>query len=603
MYMAQRQKWQGAEKSEGTVFWKKAVALLIPVGLVIFPVVVHNVRYDRSIVDGEPQPVGLKQLASTGFLPIATNLGINFYLGNHLELREVNNINHPEHFLYFHRIMDEPGWQGVEGAFGQSRYLVRQTLRHIFEKPGDFIRLTGIKVFELFNGVEIPRNANLYAFRKYSVVLSILLWKRIIAFPSGLIIPLGLVGICLSLNLWRKHLLLLGLIAVQFIFIVVFFVTARYRLSVIPLLAIYAAYALESFFCFATGCVKRRAVVPAVLLVVLVLLCNSFTPKIETDHGYSEHGNLGNALLNEDRVDEAIFHYKEALKLAPNYSEANVRLANALSKTGEIDQAIIHYKRALEHMTDCYEVRYSSLVRQHRTACYEVHRYLADVFHKQGTEDEAIGHYVESLRLNPEQPKAHYNLANVLMEEGRLTEAVMHYNEALELQPDYLEAQSNLAKALAKQGRLREAIELWEQLVQINPAESVLHSNLGSAYHRLGQFDKAIMHWNQVMLLEPNHISVLNKLAWLLATCEDAKYRDPIRAVELAQRGCRLTAYRVPNLLDSLAAAYARTGRFGQAVGTAERALEVARLSGAKQLEAEIAKRLQMYRQNQAYHE
>lgn len=603
MYMAQGQKCQPAGKSEGTVFWKKAVALLVPVALVIFPVVVHNVRYDRSIVDGKAQPVGLKQLASTGFLPVATNLGVNFYLGNHLELREVNNINHPEHFMYFHRIMDEPGRKGIESAFGQSRYFVRQTLRHIFEKPGDFIRLTGLKLFELFNGVEIPRNANLYAFRRYSTVLSVLLWKRIIAFPSGLIIPLGLVGICLSLKLWRKHLLLLGLIAVQFIFIVAFFVTARYRLPAIPLLAIYAAFALQTFIGYVKLGAKSRALLWAVLMVVLVLFCNSFTPKIETEHGHSEHGNLGNVLFLDGRVDEAIFHYKKAWTLAPNYSEANVRLANALSKSGKIDQAITYYRNALEHMTDCYEVRYTPLVKQHRTACYEVHEYLADMLRKQGRQDEAIRHYAESLRLNPEQPTVHYGLANILMDMNKLDEAVTHYNEALSLKPDYLEAQSNLANALAKQGKLREAIEQWERLVQVNPAELVLHSNLGTAYRRLGQFDRAIEHWEQVLRLKPDYVSVLNKLSWFLATCSDASYRDPIRAVEIAERGCKLTAYRNPKLLDSLAAAYAGVGRFDEAVGTAERALQVAQLLGARELAAGIGKRLQMYRRKQAYYE
>lgn len=519
MYMVSRHRWPIEGEFQRPVFWKAVVLLLLPVGLIVFPVVLHNVRYNEAVVGKQPKPVRLRQFFSTGLLPIASNLGINFYLGNHWELRKINNINHPEHFVYYHRIENEPAKNGIQGPLSESRYLVRRTVSHIFEKPADFMRLMGLKVFQLFNGVEIPRNANLYAFRQYSVVLSTLLWKKIIAFPSGLIIPLGLVGIFLSRNLWRRHFLLFACLAVQYLFILAFFVTARYRLPTIPLLAIYAAFAAEAFVRYVRQGEKTKAAVPAVLLVILVLFSNSPMGPIETEHGYSEYLNLGNAFHNEGKIDEAILYFNKTLRLAPNY------------------------------------------------------------------------------------PKAHYNLANALLEKGMLSEAVMHYNKALELQPDYLEAQSNLAKALAKQGRLREAIEIWERLVQVNPAESVLHSNLGTAYHRLGQFDKAIMHWNQVLRLAPNHVSVLNKLAWLLATCQDARYRDPDRAVELAQRGCKLTAYRQPKLLDTLAAAYAGAGRFEKAVETADRALELARLSGQKQLQADIAKRLEMYKRKQAYYE
>ena len=603
MYMVSHRRWGFESESERPAFWKTAIALLLPVGLIIFPVVLHNVRYDRTVVDEEPEPVGLKQFVSTGFLPIASNLGINFYLGNHRELREVNNINHPEHFIYFHRINDEPAEKGIESAFGQSRYLVRQSLGHIFEKPGDFIKLMGLKVFQLFNGVEIPRNANLYAFRQYSGILSVLLWKGIIAFPSGLIIPLGLVGIFLSRGLWRRHFLLLGCLVIQGIFILAFFVTARYRLSAIPLLAIYTAFALRGFVRYAKQDAKRKAVVPIILLVVLVLFCNSFTGQIETEHGYSEHGNLGNALLEEGKIEQAILHYNEALKLAPNYPEANIRLANALSKKGAINQAIVHYKKALQHKTDCHKVRYNPLVKQHRTTCYEVHRYLADDLVKQGKNDEAIEHYTQSLELNPDQPEVNYNLANILARKGRLSEAVAHYNEALKLRPDYLEARNNLARALAEQGNLEEAIEHWQEMVRINPDNSMLYSNLGTAYRRLGKFDRAIICWERALRLKPDYVSVLNKLAWLLATCENPDYRAPARAVELAERGCKLIGYNEPRLLDTLAAAYAEAGRFDEAVGTAERALELARLAGERKLAADISKRLELYRQGQAYHE
>jgi tetratricopeptide (TPR) repeat protein len=603
MYVAPRYHW-GIEGEYGkTAFCRKTIALLLPVGLVIFPVVLHNVRYDRAVVDREPQPIRLNQFVSTGFLPIASNLGINFYLGNHWELRKINNINHPEHFIYFHRINDEPAEKGIESAFGQSSYLVRQTLIYIFEKPDDFIKLLGLKVFQLFNGAEIPRNANLYAFRQYSVVLSLLLWKKLIAFPSGLIIPLGLVGIFSSRCFWRKHFLLLGCLLMQYLFIMAFFVTARYRLPTIPLLAIYAAFALETFISYAGQGAKRKLTVPIILLAALLLFCNSLPGKIETKHGYSEHGNVGNVLLEQGNIEEAILHYKEALKLAPDYTEANVRLANALSKKGEISQAVIYYKKALQHSTDCYRRLYNPLVKQHRTACYEVHRYLADDLVKLGKNNEAVEHYITSLDLNPDQPEVHYNLANVLMGQDKLDEAVAHYNDALLLKPNYLEAHSNLAKALAKQGRLKEAINHWQQLVQLNPQEAVLHGNLGTAYRLLGQLDKAVLHWEEALRLKPDYVSVLNKLAWLFATCENPNYRDAGRAVELAERGCKLTAYKEPKLLDTLAAAYAEAGKFDEAVRMAESAAELAKLSGQEQLAADIDNRLKLYRQKQVYHE
>jgi tetratricopeptide (TPR) repeat protein len=611
MYMVRRYRWGIDREFPGPVFWKAAVALLLPAVLVISPVVLHNVRYDNVLADNKPGSISFKRFVATGFFPIAYNLGINFYLGNHWELRKINNINHPEHFIYFHRINDEPAEKGIEGAFAQSRFLVRQTLKHILEKPADFIKMMALKVFQLFNGAEIPRNANIYAFRRYSVVLSILLWKKIIAFPSGLIIPLGLVGIFLIRHSWRKHFLLLSCLAIQYLFILAFFVTARYRLPTIPLLTVYAAFALGSFIHYVKQGPKRKLTVPLILLAALLLFSNSFTGKIETEHGYSEQGNVGNALLEKGNIDEAILHYKEALKLAPDYSETNVRLANALSKKGRIDEAVILYKKALQHMTDCNNVPYNPLIKKHRTACYEVHRYLADDLVRLGGKKEAVEHYVTSLDLNPDQPETHYNLANVLMDMGRLDEAYVHYNEALELKPDHLEARSNLAKLLVEQGKLAEAIEQWQQLVQTNPDEPVVHNNLATAYYRLGDFDKAISHWKSALRLNPDNVSVLGKLAWLLAACNNAKYRDPSLAVELAEHACELTNYSAPKLLDTLAAAYASSGRFDDAVKTAQKALAIlsgvasaktdATTTAQKDLASNITQRLNLYHQHQPY--
>ncbi len=611
MYMVRRYRWGIDGQSPGPTHWQTAVALLLPAVLVIAPVVLHNVRHDKVLADNKPGHISFKGFVETGFLPIAYNLGINFYLGNHWELRKVNNINHPEHFIYFHRINDEPAQKGIEAPFAQSRFLVRQTLKHILEKPSDFIKIMSLKAFHLFNGVEIPRNANIYAFRRYSVVLSILLWKKIIAFPSGLIIPLGLVGIFLCRDSWRKHFLLLSCLAVQYLFILAFFVTARYRLPTIPLLAVYAVFALEAFIRYVKEGPKRKLIVPLVLLAALLLFCNSFPGKIETEHGYSEHSNLGNALLEKGDIEGAILHYKEALRLAPEYTEANVRLANVLSDKGNLNQAAALYEKALQYMTDCNRISYNPLAKKHRTACYQVHRYLAEDLAKLSKNEEAVEHYLTSLDLNPDQPETHYNLANVLVDMGRLDEAYAHFNEALKLKPDYLEARSNLAKLLVEQGNLPQAIELWEQLVRTNPNEPVVHNNLATAYCRLGDFDKAVSHWQLALRLNPDNAGVLGKLAWLLATCNNPKYRDPTRAVELVEHACKLTGYNDPKLLDTLAAAYAASGRFDDAINIAQKALAIlsgvasaktdATTAAQKDLASNITKRLKLYQQHQPY--
>ncbi len=90
---------------------------------------------------------------------------------------------------------------------------------------------------------------------------------------------------------------------------------------------------------------------------------------------------------------------------------------------------------------------------------------------------------------------------------------------------------------------------------------------------------------------------MLNELAWLLATCPDDKYRDAKRSVELATKACELTGWRQWNNLDTLAAAYAETGNFTEAVKWQEKALELV----PGQRKPEIAHRLELYKSGTPY--
>ena len=99
---------------------------------------------------------------------------------------------------------------------------------------------------------------------------------------------------------------------------------------------------------------------------------------------------------------------------------------------------------------------------------------------------------------------------------------------------------------------------------------------------------------------QPEAPAGLNGLAWLLATCPDPGVRDGKRAVELAKEACKSALGKKGNELDTLAAAYAETGQFEEAVRQQEMALDDPEFT---KLAADGArKRLELYRQGKPYH-
>jgi tetratricopeptide (TPR) repeat protein len=149
------------------------------------------------------------------------------------------------------------------------------------------------------------------------------------------------------------------------------------------------------------------------------------------------HGNLGKALQQAGRPDDAMIHYRRALELRPDYPEALNNMAGLLLALGERSEAIEHFRRALEAKPNYANAHYN-LARAHQY----------------GREyDEAVVHYREALRWEPDHAKAHNNLGTVLGSMGKLDEAIEHFREALRLEPGYVVARDNLEMALERSRR------------------------------------------------------------------------------------------------------------------------------------------------------
>jgi Flp pilus assembly protein TadD len=185
----------------------------------------------------------------------------------------------------------------------------------------------------------------------------------------------------------------------------------------------------------------------------------------------------------------------------------------------------------------------------------------------QGEIDEAVGHFRQALAIDPQLTSAHYNLGVSLQKLGKPDEAIEHYRQVLQSVPSSIEARYSMATALAAIGDYNEALENLRSVLQ----------------HR------------------PDAPNALNAMAWILATVPDADLRQPEEALCLAQRASQLTGRKAPEILDTLAAAYAACGEYRKALAEAQAALDLAAVQGASELAAKIRSRIELYQQSRPY--
>ena len=220
------------------------------------------------------------------------------------------------------------------------------------------------------------------------------------------------------------------------------------------------------------------------------------------------------------------------------------------------------------------------------------HNELGNALKQQGKFDKAMFHYYKALQINPCYAEAHNNLGFTLARQKDYQDAIYHYNEALRIKPTYTEAHNNLATALLYQGNDKEAIYHYYEALKSNPKYAGAYYNLGKIFANQGKTENAIFHFQKALQNDPDMTQALYNLSWIGATSEDDKFRNSIEAIKLAEKLCKLQNYSQPLSLDALAAAYAESGRFAEAVLTAQKGLELALRMGPKELALGLENRL-----------
>jgi len=309
-----------------------AAALALAVFAFILPITLHNYRASGELV----------LLNSMG--------GPNFYMGNQREAdgtwqvpdlgSRIRADNPDEMQRQFKAAAEHATGRAMRPA-EISDYWMARGIAEIRADPLRWVRLELRKLALHFNAYEVWNIRSFELSRESSWVL------RLPLFTLGVVAPLGLLGVLLSLGRWRTLVPLYGVIAVYLAGSLLFFVLARYRLPGMLMWLPFAGFAVVRVVDDVRERNGRRLGLAAIALCTLAVLVHL---PLESSEGrmHMAYYNLGNKFRELGRWDEAVHAYRESLRLVPGAVSTHNNLALAYELGGRTREAIAEWQIVAE---------------------------------------------------------------------------------------------------------------------------------------------------------------------------------------------------------------------------------------------------------------
>jgi tetratricopeptide (TPR) repeat protein len=429
---------QIGKKTVGTKSaWTRLVFVWGAAALVVLPVTVRNYVVSRQ------------------FVPIAWQAGTNFYIGNSAESDGMTAImpgTRPTLWGGYDdvkRLAEEAVGRPLKGA-EIDRYWLGKGLEFWLRQPGKALGLLLRKTFLWFTGYEQSNTRDLYAVKRYSFINYLLSNSRFLKFPFGILLPLALTGAWLWRRQWRRLLPLYLFVGAYSLSFIVFFVCSRYRLPVIPIASVLAAFGL-------VGLVRVRGKALRWPLAIAVASLALFNANLA---GAGRRGSQDQNLL---------------------------AVAIGLHEQGKDAEALAELRQALE---------YDSAIN--------VLSVEADLLAARGDFAEAERAARAAIRLHPSDPDGFGILGNVFANAGRFDSAAAYFDAMLERAPYELKAWNNLGNIALLRRDFAKARYYYEGALKIRPNDATAVYHLGLCDYYEGKVAEARAHWRQVLELDPS---------------------------------------------------------------------------------------------------
>ena len=297
------------------------------------------------------------------------------------------------------------------------------------------------------------------------------------------------------------------------------------------------------------------------------------------------YNNRGAVWYYKDALDRAISDFSRALKIDPSHTEACNNRGLVWFRQKDFNRAIADFTRALE-FNPAYEDAY-------------VNRGIV-WYHKKDF-DAAIDDYTRAIEINPDVAVTYNNRGAAWHSKGAYHQAIIDYTQALKRDSTLFDAFKNRAVAWYQIGIYERAVADFSTALALRPDAARVYDDRGRVFFKKGNYALALSDFRHALELDGHLTDACRHLAWMLAVCPDERYRNGKQAIELVDES--LSGQPGTWVKEILAAAYAETGRYREAVDTQKEAIAaIDRYKNPVQWEASNA-RLKNYQSNRAWRE